>query len=132
MKFRGLDANGDWLYGQGVGSYAQNQNAIALNIATRLRLVKGSCFFATNSGVDYANLMNNPGQLNNLITALQNCILQTEGVVKIINFDYTFNGPARNLSVGPVLVQTVYGQLFIAQITSILGSVAAANAAVTG
>lgn len=121
MKFRGLDQNQDWMFGQGVGSYAQKQAAIALDIATRLRLWRGSCFFAVTVGVDYTNLLEK-GQLKNLIAAMQNNILQTPGVVKLLTFNYAFNPATRRLAVGPILVQTVYSQLFVATIENLLST----------
>lgn len=121
-NFRGLDPiTNDWQYGQGLGSYATDSSALALDIAARLRLVKGSCFFAVTSGVDYTNLLQK-GQEQNLVAALQNCILQTPGVVKIIDMQFKFNAATRVLSFGPCLVQTIYGQTFIAQITNLLGN----------
>lgn len=125
MKFRGLDAAGDWLIGQGLGSYAQAQAAIALDIAARLRSWRGNCFFAINDGVDYSNLLEK-GQQPNLQRALSNCILQTPGVVKIVAISFNFNPQTRALSVGPATVQTVFGQLLLAQLDSILGGPAGA------
>ena len=119
--FRGLDANGDFMYGQGLGSYATGSAALALDIAARLRLVKGSCFFAVQAGVDYTNLLQK-GQLKNLVAALQNAILQTPGVVKIVAMPYQFDPATRALDFGPCTVQSIYGQVFIAQITNLLGS----------
>lgn len=120
MKFRSLDANGDWMYGQGVGSYATGKAAIALAIATRLRLWRGECAFSTASGVDYTNLLDK-GQEANLATALQNAILQTPGVVKIVSMPFSLNPRTRAMSVGPVTVETIYGQVFLAQINDLIG-----------
>ena len=121
LNFRGLDPiNFDWQFGQGQGSYATGQAAIALDIAARLRLWRGGCFFAPQSGVDYKNLLEK-GQEANLQLAISSCILQTPGVVKIITMPFNFNRAARRLSVGPATVQTIYGQLFLAQINNILG-----------
>ena len=120
MKFRGLDGDGDWLLGSGLGSYAQDQAAIALDIAARLRLRKGEVFFAPQAGVDYTNLLQK-GQEKNLIAAQQNCVLQTPGVVKIITFPTSFNPTTRASSVGPATVQTIFGQVFLAQLSNLAG-----------
>lgn len=124
MKFRGLEANGDWQFGQGLGSYAQNQDALALDIAARLRSWKGGCFFAPTDGVDYKNLLEK-GQQANLVLALQNAILQTPGVVKINTFSFKFNPQTRSLS-ATFQVQTIFTQEFIATIDNITGSPATA------
>lgn len=124
MKFRGLDGQGDWQFGQGLGSYAQNQDALALDIAARLRSWRGGCFFALNDGVDYKNLLEK-GQQNNLVLALQSAILQTPGVVKINSFAFDFNPRTRNLSV-TASVQTIFTQAFEATLNNILGGPASA------
>jgi hypothetical protein len=119
MKFRGLDVNGDWMFGQGLGSYAQGQDALALDIAARIRSWKGGCFFAPNDGVDYKNLLEK-GQLKNLELALQNCIMQTPGVVKILSFAFTFSAGTRSLSMNAT-IQTIYSKEFIVTLNNITG-----------
>jgi hypothetical protein len=119
-KFRGLDRVGDWMFGQGLGSYAQDRAALALDIAARLRSIRGNCFFAPTNGVDYKNLLEK-GQLKNLETALQSCIIQTPGVVSIVSMPFNFNPATRKLNVGPSVVETIYGQIFLAQINNLLG-----------
>lgn len=120
MKFRGLDANGDWLLGQGVGSYAQEADALALDIAARVRSRKGNCFFATDDGVDYANLLEK-NQQKNLITAISNAILQTPGVVKINSLATNMNPQTRTMSL-TYEVQTVFTRSFKTTIDNITGA----------
>lgn len=119
MKFRGLTSTGDFMLGQGLGSYATGQAAIALDISTRLKQWKGSAFFAPNDGVDYTNLLEK-GQQKNLTTAISNCILQTSGVVKILSMDVSFKPQTRALSL-TYTIQTIYSQKFTATINNILG-----------
>lgn len=119
MKFRGLDANGDAMFGQGVGSFAQGPAALALDLAARLRSWKGGCFFAPNDGVDYRNLLEK-GKLANLELALQNCIMQTPGVVKILKFKFTFNPQTRALRL-VCTVQTIYSKAFVMTIDNLTG-----------
>lgn len=124
MKFRGIDANGDWQLGQGIGSYAKDADALALDIATRLRSYKGGCFFAMTDGVDYTNLLEK-GQQKNLQLALQNSIMQTPGVVKILAIDFKVDQARRSLS-ATVTVQTIYSRVFKTTINNIIGGPASA------
>lgn len=109
------------MYGQGLGSYAQNAQAIALDIGMSLRLWKGSAFFAPTAGVDYKNLLQK-GQLANMELALHNCVLQVTGVVAIVSMPFNFNAATRALSVGPTVVETIYGKAYLAVINNLLGT----------
>lgn len=44
MIFRALNSQGDWLWGQGVGGYATGNDAIGLNIETRIRSGRETVF----------------------------------------------------------------------------------------
>lgn len=120
MIFRGVDANGNVLFGQGLGSFAAGQAALALDLAARLRSWKGGCFFAPNDGVDYKNLLEK-GKEGNLVVALQNAILQTPGVVKINSFNHTFDPQTRALSV-TASIWTVYTAAYQLQLDNITGA----------
>lgn len=95
MIFRQLTALGDWTYGQGISGYATNDNAIGLNIETRLLSWKGDCFFSLDDWVDWLNRLDK-GQENNLTQELQNVILQSFGVVKINSFTAILNDTTRH------------------------------------
>lgn len=120
MKFRGIDSNGDWMIGQGIGSYAQGQAAIALDIAARIRSRKGNCFFAPTDGVDYTNLMEKGREVafNN---AMANCIMQTLGVVKINSISSSLN-PGTRASSLTFDVQTIYTRSYKATLDNITGA----------
>lgn len=119
MKFRGIDAGGDWMFGQGVGSYAKDAAALALDIAARLRSWRGGCFFAPTDGVDYTNLLEK-GQEKNLETAQGNCIMQTPGVVKLNSLTQSEDRRARTGSL-QANVNTVFSRGFNVTIANITG-----------
>lgn len=87
MIFRSLDENGDWTFGKGKNNYASLNNAIALNIRTRLYSWLGDCFFAQNEGIDWYNRMGSKNQRELLEQELRRTILQSEGVTGIVTFD---------------------------------------------
>lgn len=120
MKFRGLDANGDWMFGQGLGSYATKNAAIALDVAARVRLRKGNCFFAPTVGIDYTNLLEK-GRIPDLTAAISNAILQTPGVVKINSINVSFNPATRALSL-QVNIWTIYTKSYDVNLNNLLGT----------
>ena len=120
MKFRGIDSNGDWQYGQGLGSYAKAVDALALDIAARIRSRKGNCFFAVDDGVDYTNLLEK-GRQQDFINGMSNAIMQTEGVVKINSISTDLDRDTRAISL-TYDIQTIYSRSFNATIDNITGA----------
>lgn len=57
MRVRALDNGGDWLFGKGANDYKQATAAVVQLIQTRLAMFLGDCFFATNQGIDWFNLL---------------------------------------------------------------------------
>ena len=96
MKFRNLDANGDWTWGAGLGNYAINDQAIGLNIQTRVLSWVNDCFFDMTAGIDWYTRLGTRGQRELLETELRRIILQSSGVTGLISFDTILNG--RNFS----------------------------------
>ena len=120
MRFRGIDEDGDFMFGQGVGSYAKEEDALALDIAARIRSRKGNCFFAVDDGVDYTNLLEK-GREKDFINGMSNAIMQTEGIVKINSISTNLDPDTRNISM-TYDVQTIYSRSFIASIENITGA----------
>jgi hypothetical protein len=119
MRFRGLDSNGDWMLGQGLGSYARDAAALALDIDTRIRCWYGNCPFDPQFGVDWLNRMDKL-QRDNLLIELQRMILQTNGVVRINQVTYDHNTVTRELSV-TYDIQTIYSASFRATVAALAG-----------
>lgn len=85
MIIRNLTATGDWEFGQGRQNYLRNADAVALNIATRLRSFLNDCFWATQFGIDWWNLLGarNPTAQANIILQTRAMISESFGVVQI-------------------------------------------------
>lgn len=120
MKFRGIDSDGDWMLGQGLGSYAQNQAALALDIAARIRSRKGNCFFAPTAGVDYTNLLEK-GRQKDFEADMSNCIMQTPGVVKINSISVNLDRRTRAMSL-TYNITTIYTRSYQATLNNITGA----------
>lgn len=119
MIFRQLDVNGDWTFGKGIQNFAQNQQAIALNLQTLIRSWVGDCFFSLPTGINWKQLMNY-GQSANLDSALQILILQAYGIVNVASATILFNSATRNFTAS-YTVNTVYSTSITSQL-SILSS----------
>lgn len=86
MIIRAVDSDGDWKFGKGKNDYLKNRDAIKQNTETRLKEWKGNCFFAPNNGPDYENLLD-AGTKNLLDRDIKRVILQSEGIIKIKEFE---------------------------------------------
>lgn len=86
MIFRNLDTNHDWTFGNSKSNYVSGNQEIALNIKTRVLSFLGNCFFATDEGIDWFNLLDYRYQ-DRLENAVQEVVIQTPGVVGINSID---------------------------------------------
>jgi hypothetical protein len=84
MIIRGLDENGDWVFGKGKNSYKTAQSAIMQDIKTKLLEWKGDCFFSQNSGIDWINRFDK-NQESNLEEEIRTLLIQCYGVVGVEN-----------------------------------------------
>ena len=82
MKIRGVDNNGDWIFG-GLNAYRVDQNAIIQHIRQRLYEWKDDCWFDRNAGIDWPNRTKAPAIL---IVEIKTIILQTDGVEELVSF----------------------------------------------
>ena len=106
---RGIDGNGDWLFGKGKNDYKRNNDAVAQNIQTRLQSFLGDCFFAIDQGIDWFNLLGAKNELA-LTLAVSSIILNTEDVVSIDKLNVDINPNNRNATM-QYTVTTVYSTI---------------------
>ena len=83
MMFRSLDINHDWNFGQGLQSYVSGEQAIGLNIQTRILSFVGDCFFDMLAGINWFIYFGTPNQTQQTLLSVQACILQSYGVTKV-------------------------------------------------
>lgn len=89
MIFRKLDSGGDWTFGAGKSNYAKLDEAIGLNVKTRILSWLNDCFFDLGAGIDWYTRLGLKGQDELLSLDLRRVILQAEGVTGIIAVDVT-------------------------------------------
>lgn len=86
MIINDLDANHDWRFGNGKGDYIAGNEAIGLNIETRILSWLNDCFFDQGAGIDWLNRLGSKNQQTLLELDLRRIILQSFGVTGIVTF----------------------------------------------
>ena len=113
MRYRQLDASGDYALGGTAVFLANSPEAVAQAILTRLRLWQGEWFVNTDDGTPYmTEILGKRYQGKNSDTAIIKRILGTPGVQQIDSYSSSFNGDTRKLSF-TATVSTAYGSTTI-------------------
>lgn len=116
MTMRNLDSNHDWTFGSGKNNYVSENLEIALNIKTRVLSFLGDCFFDTEAGIDWFNLLDYRYQ-DRLENSVQDVILKTPRVTAINNTDIVI-GADRNIRI-QYDVQTIYSSSYTDEIEAL-------------
>tara|TARA_Y100001963_G_scaffold17759_1_gene21922 strand:- start:19761 stop:20111 length:351 start_codon:yes stop_codon:yes gene_type:complete len=87
MTVRAIDQNNDWTFGKGKNNYKFGVAEIAQNIKTRLQSFLGDCFFETNAGIDWFNLLGSKSVLK-LRLQVSAVILNTKDVDEVIEVSF--------------------------------------------
>lgn len=112
MRFRNVDASGDWVFGKGRNSYLRGNEALMMNIKTRLLSFLNDCFFDTEAGIDWWNLLGGKDE-KSLLASIQRVVLRSSQVKRIVDMQSRLNNRkfAITLSVefadGEILTDTV-------------------------
>lgn len=118
--FRNLDVNHDWVWGISKNAYVKDNQEIALNLETRILSFLGDCFFATDEGIDWWNLLeyNKQEQLEN---SVQEVVKNTPGVTGINSID-VLTGANRQIRI-TYDIQTIYSSSYTGEIVPLYNSV---------
>lgn len=109
MIIRNLDEDGDWQFGRGKGCYISQNQAIGLNIKTRIYSWLNDCFFDLEAGIDWINRLGSKNQRELLELDIRRIILQSAEVTGILSFDTTLIGRKFTANYS---VETIYSQSF--------------------
>lgn len=104
MIIRQIDQDGDWIFGSGLNSYAILNDAIGINIKTKLLEWKNDCFFNNTAGIDWLTRLG-VGQRDLLELDIKGIILKAFGVVSLN--ELSLNVIDRNFTIS-FDVQTIY------------------------
>lgn len=112
MRFRNLDINGDWVFGKGRNSFVTANQALMLNIKTRLLEFLGDCFWDTEKGIDWWNLLGEKN-IKKVLADVQRTILRSYRVKSLENISYRLTDRALSITLtvtfidGETLTDTV-------------------------
>lgn len=108
MRYRKLDAAGDYTLGSGQDWHVNTPEAVAQAVLTRLRLNQGEWFLDTSDGMPWATEV--LGKYTELTrdAVIKDRVLGTPGVTELLEYSSTFDGNTRALSVS-MTISTAYG-----------------------
>lgn len=117
MRYRALDANGDYTFGQSAANFLVNNSLlVAQAIRTRLLLMQGEWFLDKTEGTPYSTQILGKGTRSLYDQAIKTRILGTQGVNQIVNYSSNLNN--RVLTVN-ALVNTIFGPVTVVTALSI-------------
>ena len=109
MRYRKLDANGDYTIGTGSDFLLNSPETVAQAILTRLRLWTGEWFLDTTEGTPWMNgILGKLNQGSNPDAKIRSRILRTQGVRKILAYSSQIDPDSRALNV-QATIDTIYG-----------------------
>lgn len=116
MSVRAIDANRDWQFGQSKQSYKKGVEEIGQMIQTRVLSFLGDCFFATDEGIDWLNLLGaGAGKDEAIKRSVSLTILSTSGVTAINSVDLVLNRQTRQLIISYNVV-TIYSSSYTGEV----------------
>lgn len=116
MKYRRLDANGDYSFGNGDFNFHLNTpDAVAQAVVTRLKLWAGEWFLNIDEGTPYQAGGLGTNKAQTIDPMIRERILNTQGVLSITNYSSSFNPDTRAFSCS-VSIDTVYGAATINEV----------------
>lgn len=115
MRYRKLDANGDYTFGgQQADFYRDSPDAVAQAVQTRLRLDRGEWFLDVTDGTPWSAEVLGERTVATRDAAMKKRILGTPGVTQIDSFESAVDPETRRYSV-TVTITTAYGQTTISE-----------------
>lgn len=109
MRYRTLDANGDYTFGQGSANFLVNSaQSVAQAVLTGLKLWQGEWFVNTAAGMPWATQVLGYGTKAFYDAALQAQVKSTTGVTGLTGYSSTLNSITR-LLVATISGTSLYG-----------------------
>jgi hypothetical protein len=116
MRYRKLDAAGDFVFGRGAAAYHHNTpEAVAQAVLTRLKLWRGEWFLDKSEGTPYTPAIFGKHTDKSYDFALRARVLETPGVTEIVEYESRVEPSMRRLEVS-LTINTAYGQAVIREI----------------
>lgn len=113
MRYRALDADGDYQLGLGVKEFLVNSPAtVAQAVQTRLGLFTGEWFLDQTAGTPWNTQVLGKGTQPLYDIALKERVLDTEGVSRITEYSSLLDSVRRELKV-TMTIDTIYGEVTV-------------------
>ena len=112
MKGYALDSNNDLLLKNGSFSTVEDGDYTVQDVRSRLQFYLEEWFLGLNSGTPwFQEIFKKPININNIESIIKTKILETEGVIKLIDFTMELESPnTRKLKIA-FSAETIYGVL---------------------
>lgn len=115
MRYRKLDSNGDYSFGQGSNQILLNSpEAVAQAVRTRLLLYQGEWFLDKMEGMPWMTEVFGAGTITLYDSAIRKRILETPGVLSISDYQ-SHRDQSRHLEVS-CTITTQYGTTQLQQV----------------
>ncbi len=114
MIFRNLTTESDWTFGAGRQNYATTDRSISLNIETTIKTFLTECFFDTEIGVPWFDIIDSKNK-DITILAIKSAIAACYGVIKVQELEYTYN-ELRELEI-KYTISTIYDSILEGVVT---------------
>jgi len=111
MRYRALDANGDYQFGASTPWLINRPQAVAQAIQTRLRLIRGTWFLDDRVGFDLDLILGYGTQVTR-DQEVQRVISETQGVLSLTSYSSSVTDRAFQVT---ATVETIYGTAVINQ-----------------
>ena len=109
MRYRKLDANGDYSFGgQQADFYRDSPDAVAQAVQTRLLLLLGEWFLDITEGMPWSTEVLGKYTGDTYDSAIRQRILGTPGVTELTDYSSTLDSVKRTLTV-TATINTIYG-----------------------
>lgn len=109
MRYRKLSPTGDYTVGKKEGTFYKDQpEAVGQAVLTRLKLAQGEWFLNTDQGTPYNSRILGAGMVASYDAAIQEVILNTQGVVGITGYSSGVDPETRAAFVS-CTIDTLYG-----------------------
>lgn len=112
MKYRRLDANGDFVLGGSNDFYINSPATVAQAVRTRLLLFLGEWFLDTTDGLPWNTQVLGKYNQRAYDTVIKQRILETQGVKSILSYVSNLNPVKRLLTVNAT-IDTIYGETLL-------------------
>ena len=108
MKFRRLNKNHDWTFGNGTSNYADGNEAIMMNCKTRLLSFVSDWFLDQNQNIDWFTILGQKNNEETIRNEVERVCLNSEGIVNVVSIDIV-KSTNRSASI-EIVVDTIFSE----------------------